>query len=213
MLAMLRKDVYVMGRYAAALTGSCIVMTLVFSRFLAADVHFPYYLLPALSVMIGPNAVSADQECRWDRFAAMTPLRPWLLVLEKYCFAYGTVALLAGVSALVCRVSATEEDASNMRMMFLLILLSLAISLPLVYRFGRQKSSIILLAFWGLIMAAALGDVYFRYGLIKLALGWMADIPAPLLAVSGGGALLALNAGSILLSIRFYTRRQWGWYG
>lgn len=212
MLAMLRKDVYVMGRYVAPLTGSCIVMALVFSRFLAADVHFPYYLLPALSVMIGPSAVSADQECRWDQFAAMTPLRPWLLVVEKYCFAYGTAALLAGLSTLVCRVSATEEDVSNMRMMFLLISLCLAIALPLVYRFGRQKSSIILLAFWGLIIAAVLGDVYFRYGLIKLSLGWMADVPAPLLAAVGGCALLALNAGSILLSVRFYTRRRRGWY-
>lgn len=212
MLAMLRKDIYVMGRYVASLTGSCIVMNLVFSRFLAADVHFPYYLLPALSVMIGPSAVSADQECRWDQFAAMTPLRPWLLVVEKYCFAYGTAALLAGLSALVCRVSATEEDVSNMRMMFLLISLCLAIALPLVYRFGRQKSSIILLAFWGLIIAAVLGDLYFRYGLIKLSLGWMADVPAPLLAAVGGCALLALNAGSILLSVRFYTRRRRGWY-
>ncbi len=91
--------------------------------------------------------------------------------------------------------------------------LVLAMALPLLYRFGRQRGSIVLLLFWGLAAAAILGSAHFRYDLIESAFGWLEDVPAPLLAGGGGCALLALNAGSILLSVRFYTRRQRGWYG
>ena len=91
--------------------------------------------------------------------------------------------------------------------------LVLAMALPLLYRFGRQRGSIVLLLFWGLAAAAILGSAHFRYDLIESAFGWLEDVPAPLLAGGGGCALLALNAGSILLSARFYTRRQRGWYG
>lgn len=70
----------------------------------------------------------------------------------------------------------------------------------------------VLLIVWGAAAAVILGTAYLRYEWIELVFGWLEDVPAPLLAAGGGGALLALNAASLLLSIRFYTRRQRGWY-
>ena len=45
------------------------------------------------------------------------------------------------------------------------------------------------------------------------ALTLFSEMVSENIAGGGGCALLALNAGSILLSVRFYTRRQRGWYG
>lgn len=167
MLAMLRKDFYVMGKYAAALISTWGVMIVVFSRILRTDTRFLYYLTPVLSTTIALNAISTDHECRWDRFAAMTPLRPWQLVLEKYCFAYGTLALLTGLSALASWTSVSGREGPDIWLVFTMVSLFLTMALPLIYRLGRQKSSFILLAFWGLVAAAILGAAYFRYNPIS----------------------------------------------
>ena len=87
MLAMLRKDLYVMGRYTAYLILSWLVVTWAATRFLESDAGFLYGMLPMFSLTISLNSISAD-EGRWDRFAAVTPLRPWQIVPAKYLFAY-----------------------------------------------------------------------------------------------------------------------------
>lgn len=206
MLAMLRKDLYVMGRYTAYLILSWLVVTWAATRFLESDAGFLYGMLPMFSLTISLNSVSAD-EGRWDRFAAVTPLRPWQIVPAKYLFAYGCLAVMTALAALA------GGGGVKLWTVAAITPLVLAMALPLLYRFGRQRGSIVLLLFWGLAAAAILGSAHFRYDLIESAFGWLEDVPAPLLAVGGGCALLALNAGSILLSVRFYTRRQRGWYG
>lgn len=99
MLAMLRKDLYAMGRYTAYLIFSWLVVTWVTIRFLESDAGFLYSMLPVFSLTISLNSVSAD-EGRWDRFAAVTPLRPWQIVLTKYLFAYGCLAVMTALAAL-----------------------------------------------------------------------------------------------------------------
>lgn len=205
MLAMLRKDLYVMGRYTAYLIFSWLVVTWVTIRFLESDAGFLYSMLPVFSLTISLNSVSAD-EGRWDRFAAVTPLRPWQIVLTKYLFAYGCLAAMTALAALA------GGGGVKLWTVAAITPLVLAMALPLLYRLGRRRGSPVLLLFWGLAAAAILGTAHFRYDFIESAFGWMEDVPVPLLAAGAGAALLALNVGSILLSIRFYTRRQRGWY-
>lgn len=205
MLAMLRKDLYVMGRYTAYLILSWLVVTWMTIRFWESDAGFLYSMLPVFSLTISLNSVSAD-EGRWDRFVAVTPLRLWQIVLTKYLFAYGCLTVMTALAALA------GGGGVKLWTVAAITPLVLAMALPLLYRLGRQRGSIVLLLFWGLTAAAILGTAYFRYDLIESAFGWLEDISTPLLVVGGGVSLLALNAGSILLSIRFYTRRQRGWY-
>ena len=61
MLAMLRKDLYVMGRYTAYLILSWLVVTWAATRFLESDAGFLYGRLPMFSLTISLNSVSADE--------------------------------------------------------------------------------------------------------------------------------------------------------
>lgn len=205
MLAMLRKDWYVMGRYTAYLLLSWLLAAWAAIRFLVSDSGFLYGMLPVFSLTISLNSVSTD-EGLWDRFAAVTPLRPWQIVLAKYLFGYGCLAVMTVLAALAGGSGVELWGAAAITP------LVLAMALPLLYRLGRRKGSAVLLFFWGLAAAAILGTAHFRYDLIESAFGWIEDVPVPLLAAGGGAALLALSAGSVLLSTRFYTRRLRGWY-
>lgn len=212
MLAMLRKDFYVMGKYTAALVITWAAAAGVLIWFPGTDAGFLYYLMPAMSATIAQNAVCIDHECRWDRFAAMTPLRPWQLVLEKYLFTYGILTLMAGLSFLAAWATSSDVNRSSIWAAIVLVLLLIAMSLPLAYRFGRQKSGMILIILWGLAAALVLGTAHWNYGLIEAAFGWMDDVPAPALAAGSAVFLAAASVWSFRLSVRFYTRRQRGWY-
>lgn len=203
MLAMLRKDCCVVGKYTAGLLVFWVILAGLYAGIPEVDQGKWYLMMPVLAANIVLAAISSDEVCHWDRFAAMTPLRPWQLVLEKYLLAYGLTAALAG---------AKGRDGLDSWMVTVLALLSTVTALPLTYRFGRQKGSTVLLIVWGAAAALILGTAYFRYAWIEWAFGWLEEVPVPLLAAGGGCALLALNAGSVCLSIRFYARRQRGWY-
>lgn len=212
MLAMLRKDFYVLGKYMVTLLVFWTVMAGLYALVPGVDGNMFYAIMPAMGANIVLNAVGNDRACRWDRFIAMTSLRPWQLVLEKYLLAYGLTALLAALSALAGWITTMGRGGLNVWAAVIAVLLFNAMGLPLVYRFGQPKGSTILLSVWGAAAAAILGTAYWRRELLSKAFGWMNDIPAPLLAAGIIVLLLAVNAGSILLSIRFYTRRQRGWY-
>lgn len=212
MLAMLRKDCCVVGRHTAGLTAFWVLLAGMYAWIPEADQCKWYCVLPIMAANVVLTAVSSDQVCHWDRFAAMTPLRPWQLVLEKYLLAYGLTALLAALGALAGWISTMGRGGLDMWTAVVMVLLFTAMALPLTYRFGRHKGGTILLAFWGLSAAVILGTAHFRYEWIELAFGWMEGVPVPRLVLGGGCALLALNAGSVLLSVRCYTRRQRGAY-
>ena len=98
-------------------------------------------------------------------------------------------------------------------LLLVLVLLALATALPLTYRYGRRKGGALLLALWGAVAVLILGGSFLCSPVIDLLFGWMDDAPALTLGVRVAGGLLAANAASFWLSVRFYTRRQWGWYG
>ncbi|MDE7262125.1 MAG: ABC-2 transporter permease [Oscillospiraceae bacterium] len=212
MLAMLRKDCYVLRKNAVAMTVFWMVMAGMYALVPGVDGNMFYAIMPAMSSRIAMNAISIDQVCRWDRFVAMTPLRPWQLVLEKYLLAYGVLALMAGSGALACWVSTMGRGSVNIGMVVALVSLNTAMGLPLVYRFGWKKGPAILLSVWGIAAAAILGAARWNYALLQAAFGWMDGVPAPALAAGTAAVLFAINMGSVLLSIRFYSRRQRGMY-
>ena len=213
MLAMLRKDLYVLGKYTVTLLVFWTFMAGLYALVPDADGSMFYAIMPALGANVVLNAVSNDRVCRWDRFIAMTSLRPWQLVLEKYLLAYGLTALLAALSFLAGWIATMGRGGLNVWAAVIAVLLFNAMGLPLAYRFGQPKGTTILLSVWGMAAAAILGTAYWRHELLGKAFGWMNDIPVPVLAAGIIVILLLLNACSILLSIRFYARRQRGWYG
>lgn len=212
MLAMLRKDWYVMGKYTAVFIAAWMVIAGMLAWIPGAERSFLFYTLPVVCFGVTLNAIGVDHDCRWDRFAAMTPLRPWELVLEKYLLSYGILALIAGLGALAGRISTVGQGGNDMWATIVLVLLATATALPLVYRFGQQKGRLILLGFWGLVAALILGTAQWSFEVIEWFFGWIEEIPALALAVGVTVLLTAANVWSFHLSTRFYTRRQRGWY-
>ena len=212
MLAMLRKDCYVMGKYTVTLLVVWTFMAGMYALVPGVDGNLFYAIMPTMASSMAMNAVSLDQACRWDRFAAMTPLRPWQLVLEKYLLAYGLIALLAILSALAGWVSTMGHSGLRVWTVVVTTLLFNAMGLPLVYRFGQPKGSTILLSVWGIAAAVILGTAYWRRDLLDKAFGWMGEISGSALAAGTMIVVFVFNIGSILLSIRFYARRQRGAY-
>lgn len=212
MFAMLRKDVYVMGRYTAVFSAVWLAIIAVCARLPGLESASLYYLMPVYALTVTLNAVSSDHECRWDRFAAMTPLEPWLLVLEKYLFAYGVMALMTLLGVAARRLATGVLDRVELWTIVVLSLLAMATALPVTYRFGRKTGGALLMALWGGLAAVILGTALLNYAKIEAAFGWLEDVPALSLALGLGAMVLAANALSFALSVRFYTRRQRGWY-
>lgn len=212
MFAMLRKDVYVMGRYTAVFSAVWLAVIAVCARLPGLESASLYYLMPVYALTVTLNAVSSDHECRWDRFAAMTPLEPWLLVLEKYLFAYGVMALMTLLGVAARRLATGVLDRVELWTIVVLSLLAMATALPVTYRFGRKTGGALLMALWGGLAAVILGTALLNYAKIEAAFGWLEDVPALSLALGLGAMVLAANALSFALSVRFYTRRQRGWY-
>lgn len=212
MWAMLRKDWYVVGKYTMSVLLFELAIAVAF-RWMGESVSSVYYtatIVAADTVIL--NAIGSDVRCGWDRFIAMTSLRPWEPVLGKYLLSYGAVIWAVGIGALLVWNSPEGMDRVELWTAVVLNALCIAMMLPLAYRYGRQKGGIILFVIWGLAAMLILGTAQWSFEVIEWLFAWIEDISAPALALGLAVLLLAANAWSFRLSVRFYTRRQRGWY-
>lgn len=206
MRGVLRKDVYVLWKFSAVTVAFCAVMSLLAGN-AAGVLNTGAWLLSYFPVIFAVNAIAVD-EGRWDRFAAVMPLRPREIVLGKYMLAWGNLGLTTGASALACwaggRGVLTGSGRDYLGMAASAVLLLLAVILPAVYRFGRQKGAVL--------------TMYPLMALLGAALFWGQENDsaalAELLRPTAFRFLLSagLHLASIPVSVLFYTRRQRGWY-
>ncbi|MBR2783587.1 MAG: ABC-2 transporter permease [Firmicutes bacterium] len=162
------------------------------------------------SSLLPVTALSYDERCKWDSLAAMLPYSPAQIVVSKYLLGYITVlgaALIAlaahGVYGLVGKAAADGVlpfllggTASGLTVM--------ALSLPPMFKIGVEKGRI----FFYVILALIFGGIV---GLEALTENGLTDALSRMGTVAGAGAILLviiINAASILLSVRFYRRRE-----
>ena len=212
MLAMLRKDWYVVGKYTVSVLLFELAIAAAF-RWMGESISSVYYtatIVAADTVIL--NAIESDVRCGWDRFLSMTSLRPWEPVLGKYLLSFGAVAWAAGIGALLVWNSSEGMDWVELWTAVVLCFLCIAMMLPLAYRYGQQKGGIILFAIWGLAAVLILGTARWSFATIEWLFGWLEAVPALALALGLAVLLAAANVWSFRLSVRFYTRRRRGWY-
>lgn len=157
------------------------------------------------------TALSYDERCKWDTLAAMSPYSPAEMVISKYLLGYIGI-LFASMLALAVHAvyglfssSPAGGYVSSIAGGAVSGLLIIGLTLPAMYKFGVEKGRI---AFF-VILAVTFGAVA---GLSALSdngelSGFGLDIGA------GTGilillAVILLNAASILLSIKFYSKRE-----
>lgn len=145
------------------------------------------------------NGAVADDKSKWDTYARSLPVDAMQIVGARYLF----MLLLSAAGAVLgiavdLLVTGGRADGSSLLLLcgvtFAVPILTCALVLPLLYRFGYQKNLILLVCVWPAVLipiSHRLTGVQFLF-LLKLS---------PVI-------LLAVLAVSFLLSCRIYRRRE-----
>ena len=183
---------------------------------LVTDMGFPFYssMVTVVALLLPMNCFSWDNYSKWDNFALALPLSRKEIVGARYLLLLlvggGAVLLLLAVGALLGLVQG-ELNVGNLLLssfasLYGAVLIN-ALMMPLMYRFGPEKSRIFLMA--GCICTAIL--VYPVARLLTDA--QVFTIPnAELLLVPGAVILTLVLAGllalSYFLSCRIYGKKE-----
>ena len=163
------------------------------------------------AALLPMTAITYDERCKWDTMAAMLPYSPAELVVSKYLLGYIAV-LGAAVLALIVHtvyglvgVSSGSDYVSSVVGGAFTGLLIMALSLPAIFKFGVEKGRLL---FFVILLAV------FGGGAAAMAMtggGALSSLANGLSKGTGLGlilALIAINALSICLSIKFYSKKE-----
>lgn len=164
------------------------------------------------STMIPMTSIAYDENCKWDRFAAMMPYSVRNLVFEKYVFGYimavfaTLISLISGfITGLVTGQGFSIENLVILVVYVCLALILHSLNLPFIYKLGVEKGRFVYLAFFVLLFVV--------FGMFEKEIMPVIDsllniqISIVLLAVALIAVTIACNIGSVLLSVRFYTKK------
>lgn len=204
MKALLRKDFYVAKKQGGVLLGLALLFCLLPKMGTLANTY-----AVVMAIMIPLSTITYDEQCKWDKYAAMLPYTPWQIVWSKYVLTF--LCLFAG-AAMILLASAMravygegllygEELLGNLALL-LAVLLMLDVSLPLVYRFGSEKGRLVMILVMLACLAAGMG-VSRLVGEVRL------PALSALVGIALGVLILAAATGlSFWCSLCFYLRRR-----
>ena len=200
MKALIIKDTYVIWRQMKYF----LVMILLFS---ALPSGFNNAFAVIYAAMLPYTALAYDERSKWDQMAAMMPYSTRDVVLGKYVFGWlciGAAAVLSGLfQAVLSLVTDREVLPGTLVLSVLGALCILAITLPVMFRFGVEKGRLAMF----LIIFLVCGTAGAIASITVSGDGGAFAFQGPILVVMSIAALV-LTAVSVPLSIRFYTKRQ-----
>lgn len=208
MKALLRKDIYVARKQGAVLLGLAFLFCLLPKMGTLANV---YAVL--IAVMMPLSTITYDEQCKWDKYAAMLPYTPWQIVWSKYVLTF--LCLLVGAAGILLAAGMrtvygegpldTGELLGNLAML-LAVLLMLDVALPAVYRFGSEKGRLVMILIMLAVLTAGMGAAKVM-GEVHIP-----ALPAPAVIALAAVLLAAATAVSFWCSLCFYIRRLNGKY-
>ena len=203
MKGLIRKDFYLLWRY-------CWLMPLLLLAFIVLSVFssggqspFFIYYPCILSSVIPVNLLAYDDAEHWLTYCDTLPVTRRQYVSGKYIMSLlcdGTVFLLSAIAAVIrlCRNGAfyPADLFNQLAVLAMISLLSSALVMPPIFKFGAQKGRIVFIGVIGIFCGlAAILDTPDLSGL-SLPIGLL-----PILAT-------VIFAASWLLSIRLYEKRE-----
>lgn len=196
MRALVLKDCFVMQKQMK----SVLIFILIFS---AIPNTFNNIFAVIYAAMMPYTTLAYDERSKWDQLAAMMPFSVRDMVLSKYVFGWGCIAAAAVLSALTHIVMGCFMEVPvflpYIGLGICAALATMAISLPLMFRFGVEKGRLLMFLMLALVggSAGAIGGLAESGG---IAFGPLQAIP-PIVA-------LALTLISIPLAIKGYQNRK-----
>lgn len=196
MKALLVKDFYVLWKQMKVF----LVIILVFS---ALPGNSNTVFAVTYAALLPYSCVAYDERSKWDQLAAMMPYSTRDLVLSRYALGWiaGAGACLlslilqGGFAAILHREVHTDLLIAS----FFTCVITLAITLPLIFRFGVERGRLIMF----LIIFLVCGSAGALSGFAESLSG---TLPAPVWLIVP--VSLVLTALSIPLSLRWYALRR-----
>lgn len=197
MSALLLKDFYVLWKQLKAF----LVLILVFS---AIPGGYNIVFAVAYAAMLPYTCMAYDERSKWDQLADMMPYSTRQLVLSRYVLGWIAAAAACGFSLVLQAIFSAFLGSSvfpaSLLVSFFACLSIMAITLPLIFRFGVERGRLLMFFLIFLVCGASgvLGAVTEDLSGAFPSAVWLI-VPAT----------LVLTAVSIPLSVRCYARRSW----
>lgn len=208
MKGLLLKDLYMALKYCRAylLISALFAVLSLFSDNLFL-LLYPVLMAGAIPV----NLISYDEKSGWGTYSGTLPYTRRQLVSAKYLvalIALGVGMVLVGMIQLLRLVYTGESWQEYGQLLLLLPAVSLIVPcllLPVVFKYGVEKGRLV---FYAVVIVVAGG--FGALGAVLTDDGFAVGLPAlgAWLAPTAFLAALLLLAGSWLLSIRFYEKRE-----
>ena len=200
MKALILKDTYVIFRQMKYF----LVMILLFS---ALPSGFNNAFAVIYAAMLPYTALAYDERSKWDQMAAMMPYSARDIVLGKYAFGWLCIGGAAVLSALLQAVLSLAVNRTFLPGVMALSVLGalciLAITLPLMFRFGVEKGRLAMFLIIFLVCGAAGAIANIAESVEQgTSFAFQGSVLVILLI-----AAVVLTAVSIPLSQRFYRNR------
>lgn len=200
MKALLLKDTYVIWKQMKIF----LLIILVFS---AIPRGFNSAFAVIYAAMMPYTAMAYDERSKWDQMAAMMPYSTRDIVLGKYVFGWLCIAAAAVLSALFQGLLSFLGAGLSLALLAMSVLSGLcvlAITLPMMFRFGVEKGrlAMFLIIFLVCGSAGAIASITVSEG-SGTAFAFQ-DLILPVLLA----AAVVLTAVSVPLSMRFYRERM-----
>ncbi|HEX2998958.1 MAG TPA: ABC-2 transporter permease [Armatimonadota bacterium] len=196
-------------------SGRTILLIIAFYILFAFMVDSMEFLSGMIILMFAISTVSSfsyDSQAGWDTYARTLPLPKKDFVLSKYVLALlltvsGTLLtlLLNWLFGLFKNESNFTEALITSYAIFAVAVIFLAVMLPLIYRFGAERSRIIIIAVFA-IPAAAIVVLSRTNALAAPSEALLIRLPM-LLALSPLG-LIAVSGISFAISCRIFSRKE-----
>ena len=200
MKALLYKDAMVLWKQMKIM----LLLILVFALFPSG---FQNTFAVLYAALLPYTALAYDERSRWDRMAAAMPYSAGDIVTEKYVFGWLTAAGTLFLT-LIIRLASQHllhlgegASAGTLLMAFCGSLVTMAVTLPFLFRFGVEKGRMVMILLIALVCGGAAGIA----GIDAFTLGSVRGISGLLLAAA---AAVAANAVSIPIAVRCYARRN-----
>ena len=206
MTGLLLKDFLSMRAYSRTVV--FVVIWFLVLGALGKDLSLFATMSPVMLAMVGISSLSYDKQCGWDSYVVSMPVTRNMIVLSRYVFTYLSIVLggiFASVVSVLCSAVLKNDPLQTLFTCcgsMVGISIAVAIMFPLVYRYGVERSRIILLAI--VVLPLALMLMVTNSG-IKLK---MPNFPGTALAIAGGILFLACICLSYLVSCHIYSKKE-----
>lgn len=209
MKGLLLKDLYMAKKYGRIFL-VCILVFLALSVFGSNSSFFMIYLMVFTS-MLPVTLISYDERSRWDIYSDVFPWSRAQIVSSKYLMTLILVGGMWVLSALVQCVRTLRDPAVSWNEMSIILsallvlgVFSSSMILPVIFKFGSEKGRIVYYAVIIVVCGAcaALSIISTEMN-FRIPLFWLKWLPVFTIIFA-----ICIFAGSWMLSIRFYEKRE-----